>query len=651
MRPTHLGFVCVLVLTCLAIVAGPAFAITTKYTESFTSKHHCDIVNTTALWDTVAGELKLPPFQPTLASSYNTPDYALGVAISGDYAYVADYGSGLQVINIANPSSPTLAGSYNTAGYAYGVAISGDYAYVADGPLGLAVINITNPSSPTLAGSYDTPGYARRVAISGDYAYVADQAAGLLVINITNPSSPTLAGSYDTPDLAKSAAISGDYAYVADGTSGLQVIKVYQRSIAVGPNVGRSLAIDDSDDIVPAVRLASVQTDSIRWEISADGGVNWTSIPRNNTWQAISIVGTDLVWRSTHYYVGGGINAICTDLSIEWLYSFPGIDAIADVGNDQGRQVRITWTRSGYDVAGSSAPITEYAIFRRIDLLTASSGPSGNQATEPGSQSEVKGDDAIVVYPPGDWDFVKTVPADCEDSYSTLVPTLADSTESDGAVYTAFFMRARTATPGIYYDSPVDSGYSVDNLAPAPPAGLVLASAISLAWDESEAADFKYFTVYGSAVPGLDTSATFIGYTTGTAMDVTGDVYEYYHVTASDFAGNEGEASTVSNGYAGVATGAGIPTVFALRQPLPNPFSSKASVAFDLPMGCAVSLKVFDAQGRQVRALANQAYPAGRHSVTWAGDDDAGKAVGSGVYFVRMEAGGFKATSKVLLAR
>ena len=46
--------------------------------------------------------------------------------------------SGLRIINITNPAAPTLAGFYDTPGYAYGVAVSGNYAYVADGSQRLA---------------------------------------------------------------------------------------------------------------------------------------------------------------------------------------------------------------------------------------------------------------------------------------------------------------------------------------------------------------------------------------------------------------------------------------------------------------------------------------------------------------------------------
>ena len=85
-----------------------------------------------------------------------------GVAVSGNYAYVAD-GFGLQVVDISMPDSPALVGEVATPGAARGVAVAGNYAYVADGStllngLGLQVIDISLPQSPTLVAAVATPG-------------------------------------------------------------------------------------------------------------------------------------------------------------------------------------------------------------------------------------------------------------------------------------------------------------------------------------------------------------------------------------------------------------------------------------------------------------------------------------------------------------
>jgi len=52
------------------------------------------------------------------------------------------------VIDVSDPAHPRRMGGYNTSGSAYGVAVSGNYAYVADGDWGLAVFNL--PSAPHL---------------------------------------------------------------------------------------------------------------------------------------------------------------------------------------------------------------------------------------------------------------------------------------------------------------------------------------------------------------------------------------------------------------------------------------------------------------------------------------------------------------------
>jgi len=76
-------------------------------------------------------------------------------------------------------------------------------------------------------------------------------------------------------------------------------------------------------------------------------------------------------------------------------------------------------------------------------------------------------------------------------------PTLRDSTVALGQYYSKFFIRAATNTPTKFFDSASDIGYSVDNLSPGVPSSFAY-NAGQLSWNESAAADFDYFTVYGS---------------------------------------------------------------------------------------------------------------------------------------------------------
>jgi hypothetical protein len=615
------------------------------------------------------------PTAPSYAGSYDTPGDAYGVAISGDHAYVADGHSGLQVVDIGDPEAPSYAGSYDTPGSAFGVAISGDYAYVADYDYGLLVIDISDPEAPWLAGSYDTPDRACGVAIAGDHAYVADRYSGLQVVDISDPTAPSYAGSYNTPGTAYGVAIAGDYAYVADWTSGLQVIQVSQRRFNTDGNVGWSLAVDASSDTIFGARLTTTQTGTVTWELSADGGSSWQEFLPGAAYQAFPTLGSDLKWRSSHFYTGGGINPACTDLKIEWLYSFAMIDSIVDVPNDQGGWARVYFTRSGLDFSGDSLQIVDYYVWSRIDdaalaarirseaslLPDQEIRPATVEATALLSESllgfrtvSIEGrrflvseSSAMSGFPPGTWEVVASVPSLQQDQYITRIPTLGDST-AGGIAWTVHCVSAHTGDPSVWYVSPPDSGYSVDNLAPAPPPNIRMTSPVEVAWDECPDDDFNYFTVYGSDVSGLDTTAVLVGYTIETMMDVSGDVFDYYHVTATDFAGNEGDASSVENEYAGVGRVEDLPVAFALKPNRPNPFESGTVIGFDLPEPCVVRLEIVDVQGRVVWVLTDEAWPAGRHSVVWTGENAVGGDAGPGVYFVRIKAGEFKAANKML---
>lgn len=99
------------------------------------------------------------------------------------------------------------------------------------------------------------------------------------------------------------------------------------------------------------------------------------------------------------------------------------------------------------------------------------------------------------------------------------------------------------------------------------------------------------------------------------------------------------------------AAGGSLPTQFSLNQNYPNPFNPTTEIAFALPKASTVELSVFNVLGQQVRSLLNQPMEAGLHKVTWDGKDQGGSSVSSGVYFYRINAGGFNETRKMMLLK
>ena len=89
-----------------------------------------------------------------------------------------------------------------------------------------------------------------------------------------------------------------------------------------------------------------------------------------------------------------------------------------------------------------------------------------------------------------------------------------------------------------------------------------------------------------------------------------------------------------------------LPTHFSLDQNYPNPFNPATSISFSLPSKSFVSLKVFDALGREVSILLADELPAGTYERQWNA-----AALPSGVYFYRLQAGSFTETKKLLFLR
>lgn len=85
---------------------------------------------------------------------------------------------------------------------------------------------------------------------------------------------------------------------------------------------------------------------------------------------------------------------------------------------------------------------------------------------------------------------------------------------------------------------------------------------------------------------------------------------------------------------------------YTLNQNYPNPFNPSTTISFSLLKQAKVSLKVYDAMGREVANLLNETRPAGNHSVRFNG-----AKLSSGVYFYKLCADGLVLTKKMLLLK
>lgn len=93
------------------------------------------------------------------------------------------------------------------------------------------------------------------------------------------------------------------------------------------------------------------------------------------------------------------------------------------------------------------------------------------------------------------------------------------------------------------------------------------------------------------------------------------------------------------------------PVVFNLLANYPNPFNPTTNIKFSVQKAGRVIISVYDVTGQKVRELVNRNYERGEFKTIWDGKNSDNQPVGSGVYFVRMIAGNYKAVGKMVLIR
>jgi len=90
----------------------------------------------------------------------------------------------------------------------------------------------------------------------------------------------------------------------------------------------------------------------------------------------------------------------------------------------------------------------------------------------------------------------------------------------------------------------------------------------------------------------------------------------------------------------------------ALEHNYPNPFNPTTTVVYFVPADAEpIELSVYNVAGQLVRTLASGEMEPGRHAAVWDGRDAGGARASSGVYFVRLSAGGDARTKKIVLLK
>jgi hypothetical protein len=88
------------------------------------------------------------------------------------------------------------------------------------------------------------------------------------------------------------------------------------------------------------------------------------------------------------------------------------------------------------------------------------------------------------------------------------------------------------------------------------------------------------------------------------------------------------------------------PAKYELSNAYPNPWNPTTNIRYQVPVNIFVTIKVFDALGKEVVILVNELKPAGSYEITLNS-----KGLSSGVYYYQMKAGSFFETKKFILIK
>lgn len=180
--------------------------------------------------------------------------HAMSLTQAGDRLYVAlgnhwgwASGAGLAVIDVRDPRRASVLGHWaepERAGAGGAVEVRGDVAYLASMGSGLQVLDVANPAAIRRLGRlepardypekrFDRKKFnARGLALRGNRLYLCYDAGGVRVVDVSDPARPLEIGRYAHPSMNgkprayNNIAVDGKYAYVTVDYVGVEVLDV-----------------------------------------------------------------------------------------------------------------------------------------------------------------------------------------------------------------------------------------------------------------------------------------------------------------------------------------------------------------------------------------------------------------------------------------
>lgn len=200
---------------------------------------------------------------PTLVGILQEPYQVNAIQVSGNYAYLGEYGQ-LSVVDISNPASPRDVATASLPAFA--LALKGTTLYAGTIDNHLVVVDISIPTSPKVGQSIALPDTPMSMHIQGNTLFLADSNGGLLSYNIAIPTAPQLLSAFNPPGAVPTNDVSldGSMAFLAAGANGLAVVNVANPA---QPAMVSSIGLDSRQAVLypPAYATAVLAQNNIAY--------------------------------------------------------------------------------------------------------------------------------------------------------------------------------------------------------------------------------------------------------------------------------------------------------------------------------------------------------------------------------------------------
>ncbi len=223
-------------------------------------------------------------------------------------------------------------------------------------------------------------------------------------------------------------------------------------------------------------------------------------------------------------------------------YNNPVLSFVRDVPADQGGKVTVGFNASNFDQYPYQL-VTSYSIWRGVSptaTMTAKS-PGIFKASSGKTYRKIQTPQGTTY-----WELVGNLASHYFAGYSYTAPTLNDSDQT-GTHSLQYLVSAETPYQFVFWDSNVDSGYSVDNLPPGAVQNVVAqpqtGSSVLVHWSPDLVdPDVNGYLVYRSTVSGFTPGpSTKLGQTADTSFvdpAPTSGQTNYYRIVTVDLHGN-----------------------------------------------------------------------------------------------------------------